>query len=405
MSDATYVRRMSPMERYSLVIHEAHRYHVDGVLEGCGRLDPTQLQAAIERAAQANPGIRVRLRGALGYSRWVDSGIAPQLRVMPLSDWDGSSERGAEFLDERFEPLRGGPIADVLSVPCGDGQSRLVFRTAHAAIDGRGCMHWMGEVCRALRGDALLGSPSRLRDVDVHARYRNRLGAPPPPLTAACLPVVLPSQQGRDPLRYVWRRVKLPRAVAHLLPKTALFLAQWARRRRPGPVAFTVPVDYRGLRIDEIGLGNLTGYLRLEVPADATPRTLVRQLNERLRACADCRSFPGAALMSWVPVSRLLAQFRPMDPQRLYTAQAGAPSGGLVSMGNVKLRDFDAPGFVATGIYGIPGAVGKLNVLFGNTEEGSPVLFTAPAAYNHEGQLDELAEAYRRHFSGMEAEA
>lgn len=405
MSNARYVRRMSPMERLSLVIHEAHRYHVDGVLEGRGALEPAPLQAAIERAAQANPGIRVRLQGALGTSRWVDSGIAPQLRIMPLSDWDGSSERGARFLDERFEPLRGGPIADVLYVPCRDGQSRLVFRTAHAAIDGRGCMHWMGEVSRALRGETLLGSPSRLRDVDVHARYRNRLGAATPPLTAACLPIVSPSQQGRDPLRYIWRRVKLPQAVSHLLPKTAQFLAQWARRERNGEVAFTVPVDYRGLRTDEMGLGNLTGYLRVDVPEDATPRTLVRQLNERLRAYADCRSFRGAGLMSWMPVSRLLARFRPMDARLLYEAQAGSPSGGLVSMGNVKLRDYDLPGFVATGIYGIPGAVGKLNVLFGNTEEGSPVLFTAPAAYNHEGQLDELAEAYRRHFSGQESEA
>ncbi len=405
MSGPRYVRRMSPMERFSLVIHQGYRYHVDGVLEGQGEVDPVRLQLAVDRAAAANPGMRVRMRGVLGFTRWVDSGIAPRVRELPLADWDGSSERGASFLDQPLDPVSGGPVADVLLVPCRDGQSRLVFRTVHAAIDGRGCMHWMHEVARALRGDVLQGSTSTLRDVDIQARFRARLGPPPPVLDEACLPVVPPSRAGRHPLRYLWRRVNLHRPVTHLLPKAAQFLAQWARRQGDGAVAFTVPVDYRGLRIDEMGVGNLTGYLRLDVTERATPRQLMRQLNERIRDYADCRAFPGAVWLPWVPLSRLRRRIRPDDETWLYEATSGAPSGGLVSMGTVRLRDFDFPGFHATGIYGLPGAVGKLNVLFGNTEQGSPVLFTAPAAYNHDGQLDELVAAFRVHFSGSEAES
>jgi len=403
VSGTRYVRRMSPMERFSLLIHQAYRYHVDGVLEGRGDVDPARLQAAVDQAAAVNPGMRVRMRGVLGFTRWVDSGIAPQVRLLPQAEWDGSSEQGAKFLDERLDPLAGGPVADVLLVPCRDGQSRLVFRTVHAAIDGRGCMHWMHEVSRALRGDALQGSTSCLRDIDVHAQHRHRLGPSPPALTVACLPIVPPSQGGRQPLKYVWRRVNLHRPISHLLPKTAQFLAQWARRQGGGAVAFTVPIDYRGLRTDEMGVGNLTGYLRLDVAEQDTPRLLMRQLNERIRDYADCRTFPGATLLSWMPLSRLRRRIRPADEGWLYESTPGAPSGGLVSMGTVRLRDFDFAGFRATGIYGLPGAVGKLNVLFGNTELGSPVLFTAPAAYNHEGQLDGLVAAFQTHFNGTEA--
>jgi hypothetical protein len=405
MSDGVYRRRVTPMERLAILVHEAYRYHVDGVLECEGEIDPEQLRAAVERAAAANPGMRVRLHGHLGFSRWIDSGIAPQVRYLDRSDWDGNSECGAEFLEERFDVLHGGPIADVLLVPCKDGRIRIVFRNAHAAVDGRGCMHWMLEVCRALRGESLRGSPSCLRDVDIHRQYRDRLPPPVPPSTVACIPVLQPSAQGREPLRYVWRRVTLDRPAAHLLPKIALFLAAWARQAAAGPVAFTVPVDYRGLRTEEMGTGNLTGYLRLEVEEGATSRVLMKYLSDRIRQYADCRTFSGAQMMNWMPISLMMRSIRPKIPQHLYDVNPGAPSGGLVSMGSVRLSDYDGPGHRACGMYGIPGAAGKLNVLFVENGRQTPVLFAAPAAYNAEGQLDTMVQAFAQQFSGTRTEA
>ncbi|MFX6044756.1 hypothetical protein ABTE88_19970, partial [Acinetobacter baumannii] len=75
--------------------------------EGVGTVDPGRLQQAVDRAAAANPAIRVRLRGLLAFSRWVDSGQAPRVRLLPEADWDGTSERGADFLLERLDALRG----------------------------------------------------------------------------------------------------------------------------------------------------------------------------------------------------------------------------------------------------------------------------------------------------------
>ncbi|WP_028079811.1 hypothetical protein [Solimonas soli] len=402
MTSRRYQRRVSPLERYSLVINAAYRYHVDGILEGEGEVDPRLLQAAVDRAAAANPAIRVRLRGWLGLSRWVDSGIAPQVRALPRSDWDGNSEQGAPYLDERLDPRRRGPIADVLLVPCRDGRTRIVFRTLHAAIDGRGCMHWALEICRALRGEPLQGSDSRLSDFDVQERYRAQIPDEAPTLPSNCMPVLRPAAAGsaeRRGVRFIWRRVLLDRNVSQLLPKTAVFLADWARRREAGEIGFTVPVDYRGFRIHEMGIGNLTGYLRLTVEPGATPRTVVQQLNARVKAFADCRQFPGARLLRWLPVWFMLRQLRPKIDAVLHEAGPGLPSGGIVSMGTIKPEHYDFPGFKAARLYGIPGAVGKLNVVFVNTPHDVSVSFAAPAAYNHEGQLDALVEAYRQHFS------
>ena len=394
---ARYVRRLSPLERYNLVINEVHRYHVDAVVEGQGDIDLQALQTAVAIAAAANPGIRVRLRGVLGFCRWVDSGEPPSVRVCDDCAWDGMSEAHTEFLADRLDPLRGGPVADIIMAYCRDGKLRLVFRAVHAALDGRGMQHWMLEVFRALRGEPLLGSRSVLTDLDVQASQP----VPPPEEAAppACLPVV-PPVEGEDVLRYIWRRIEIPRNVSHMLPKALIFMAGWARRQGEGDVGFTVPVDYRGLRTQEMGIGNMTGYVRVYISKDDTPRSLMQQLNQRLREQADCRRLPTAGKLPWVPVRRMARDLQKNLRAVLYTANAFLPSGGIVSMGQHPTVDpVRCAGFEPHCVFGIPGAAGKLNVLFINYSRFTEVVFAAPAAYNGQGQLDEMIAAFAQHFA------
>jgi hypothetical protein len=400
-----YVRKMSPLERYSLVIHEVYRYHVDAFVEGTGSIDAAALQAAANRAAEANPGIRVRLRGWLAGSRWVDSGIAPQVRVLPIADWNGSSEAGAPFLEEKLDPMRGGAVADILVVPCRDGLTRVIFRSVHAAVDGRGLMHWGAEVFREMRGEPLQGSPSTLTDLDVQFQHRDKVASTTPPEDEPCIPVVPPSEPPRE-LRYVWRRALVDNNIsAQLLPKTAAFLADWARRTQKGGVRFTVPVDYRGLRTQEMSVGNLLGYLRIVVPEQASPRALMQQISQGIRDYADCRRLPGAWKLMWTPIWFMARQLRGFADYLLYATHPHLPTGGLVSMGAVDLEDYAIPGFQPTAVGGIPGAVGKLNVVFVGYPGVIAIVFSAPAAYNREGQLDELVNAYQQQFSRAEKAA
>jgi hypothetical protein len=69
-------------------------------------------------------------------------------------------------------------------------------------------------------------------------------------------------------------------------------------------------------------------------------------------------------------------------------------------MGNLTLEAGSYAGFRAEMIFGIPGTVGKLNVVFLNFPGFASVVFSAPAPFNADGQIDELAEAYRGHFCG-----
>lgn len=72
---AHYERKLSGVERFSMAVNAIHYYNVVGVAIGSGSIDAVDLRRAIETAAQANPGMRVRLKSFLGFAKWVDSGI------------------------------------------------------------------------------------------------------------------------------------------------------------------------------------------------------------------------------------------------------------------------------------------------------------------------------------------
>ena len=291
-----YIRPLSPLERYSLVLNRLYRYHVDGILEGQGDVDPTALQKAVDQAAQANPAIRVRLRGMLRWTWWVDSGIAPKVFKLPLCDWDGQSELHTEFLQTRLDPMKGQAVADVLIVPCTDGFTRIVFRSVHAAIDGRGLMHWVAEVCRAMRSEkTCMGRSSRLTDLEVQAAHQDQRGTRSQSKTCAlhsgdCTGYC----NALAGLSYVWRRVVLPSNVNQLLlPRRLIFLPVMPAAANLVKSASPSRWTTVGLRTAEMGIGNLTGYLRLASGRrNQHRRKLMHQIATKVKAHVDCQEFP-----------------------------------------------------------------------------------------------------------------
>jgi len=393
-----YTRRLSPIERASLVLNEFCNYNCDIVVEGQGTLSVEALRSAVEKAAQANPGSRVRLRGVLGFSRWVDSGVAPEVQEVRASSWDGRSERGAAFLAERFDALAGGPVCKLVYVR--GSPARIVFRALHAAVDGRSLLHWIAEVFRALRGEPLLGSPCRYVEWDIMRKFQDKvnreaLDAPSPEPN---LPVIPCSAVRPARLRYLWRAVVLPGNVPNVLAKFAIFLAQYARREAQGRVCFTVPVDLRTLREEVLSLGNLTGYLGIPIgPGDGT-RDFSRQLSLRVRNYADCHRPDILKKLPWVPVRTIRREIGRSLERTLYESVPEAMSAGVVSMGTFALQNLATPEFTPLEVLPIPGFAGKLNVVTLFTQRHTVTTFAAPESYNLEGQLDGLLDAFRGEF-------
>lgn len=403
-----YERKLSGIERYSLAINEIYRYNVDGLIIGTGELTIEELRYAVAAAAKENPGMRVRLRAFLGFAKWVDSGIPPEVWEVDAPDWDFRSERGAEFLQKRFEPLSGTPIADVILVR-GKNKIGVIFRGLHAAVDGRGMMHWIHEVFRALRGENLLGAHAKETDFDVAVKFREKC-LPDKKITEKkqakekeaapiYMPVVAPSEQGSAELHYMWRTVAIPKRITTILPRAAIYLARYARRQGDGVVGFTVPVDYRGLRVEASSTGNLTGYLRIHVGAEDTPKTIMQQLNQQIREYLDCRLAIMANPLRWIPLKSIVRKLSKNMDKVLYTQNADLPTGGLVSMGHTERHNYSGANFSGECLIGIPGSVGKLNVVAINYPETTYVTFSAPKNYNCDGQVDRMIDDFAAEFS------
>lgn len=400
-----YRRKLSGIERYSMVINEIYRYNVDAMIVGHGAIDMEALRRAVTNAAEVNPGVRVRLKFFLGFSQWVDSGIAPVVREIAAPHWDFCSEQGADFLQERFDPLTGGPIADVILVRT-DKKIALVFRALHAAMDGRSLAYWIVDVFRALRGEMLHGGESTLTDFEVAAQHREKIvddkkkdAEKTAALGSGYLPVVPPNSERGTDVSYVWRAISIPRNVSNILPRAAVYLAQYARQQGQGSAGFTIPVDYRGLRIEANSNGNLTGYVRVNVGPTDTPRTVMQQLNQQIRDYADCKLPLQARPLRWVPIKYMTKKLIKDRDTLLYTVNRELPTGGLVSMGNWNPIDVSTADFNAEFMLGIPGSVGKLNVLAVNLPNSTTVTFSAPKGYNLNGEIDKLAQDFAQAFS------
>ncbi len=397
-----YSRVMSGMERNSLALNEIYRYNLVVVIEGQGDIDAAALRDAVSKAAAANPGLRVRLKSFLGFSRWVDSGIAPPMHHHEgPADWDYRTERNSGFINQRFDALGGGHIADVHLVS--GKTTSVVFRTLHAATDGGGMHHWVGEVFRALRGEVLLGSTSTITDFEIARRYRKEYrqhrkassGSEPPTYAAA-----LPASPHRDAaVHYVWRTVNIPRPINNALPRLAVLVREHASRHTDGDIGFTIPVDLRGSHDNITSTANLTGYLRILVEGEDTPRTVMKKIADQIREHREHRSLLESQALRWVSVQYLARRMKKYIAYLLYETNAFLPTAGLVSLGRVDPRNYDAPGFIAEKLTGIPGSVGKLNIVTMTLPHETVLTLSAPAPYNHEGQLDSLAKHLAEAFS------
>lgn len=390
-----YQRKLSAIERYNLVINSLCRYNVEGIIEGKGTLDPLQWQQAVNLAAEVNPGVRTRLKSFLGFSKWVDSGIAPEVKVINATEWDGMSDKGTEFLQQPFDAKNGGPVCDVLLLP-GD-TSRIIVRGLHAAMDARGLTHFAHEIFRILRGESPIGATDTITDLDIRLEHQDKVKVTETDKINS-IPA-LPAHPADDhSIRYRWRRVRINQKISNALPKTAVFLAQQARKHAEGDVSFTIPVDFRGLRHDAQSTANLTGYIRISVGPDETPKEVMRKINQQIRDYADCQNPGYLAVLPWIPIRLMESMLAKKAHRLLYSTNDELPTAGIVSLGHFDSTDYCYPGFQATGAFGIPGSVGKLNVVLQNYSDCAEVIFTIAEGYNTQGQLDTLIQEFKSAF-------
>jgi len=361
-------------------------------LEGTGVLDQAKWQKAVAIASEANPGTRLVLKGHLMFSHWVDSGVTPKVREVDGSAWDGlSPENAPAFLTESLSPWEG-PTCEVVLVH-GD-PLRIVFKSHHAVMDGRGTLTWLEDIIRALNGMDPLGSNSRITELGMCKSFQKESRTPPPHEFLA--PTGMPQGQERG---VVWRRICIPGRYKDQLGQLAVLLAQAAWKHGDGKVRFGIPVDLRARQEGLRSTGNLTNLIYLNMTPETTAKDITQNIAQQLAERKDGMLWWGDEVARYLPLWLLRRELRNDIAQKNRTGRY-RNSGILSNMGRYPVEYLQGGGFFTNNYWGIPPGQ-ECNPLFvglSHTKEDMTLTFSTSKVLANGGRLDALIEHVRKGF-------
>jgi hypothetical protein len=363
------------------------------VIEGTGRLDPELVQVAANRVAVQMPGVCVRRRGWLGGMRWESTGVPPVVRVDDGSAWDGQGPAGAPFLTRPMDPARG-PVCEVVVVKgSADGVDRIVVRTHHAALDGRGAGLFAADLFAVLRGEEPKGAKGGpFTDVDLA-----RMAEVPPrkdPEPDRGSPTGAPTS---DAFETTWARRRVPGRFRGLLPRAIVGLWQASRTYCTDPLRFGVPVDLRRYNPELRSTANLTGILHIDLDGvDSVARAHARvraRLTHGLEGHAAAAHVLGVDGLRGLPLWFMGWAGARAAKQGLQTGRFRT-SVTLSNLGRQDLSQYRGGGFEAKRAFWIPpGQPGlPLFLAMAGDAEGLELVGSMPVGLADGGRLEGLLE-------------
>jgi hypothetical protein len=362
------------------------------ILEGDGEFDAAQWQDAANQAAAVNVGLRLRMKGVLGWMRWETDGPAPRVHLLENCSWDGMTEQGMDFLMQPMD-LRNGPLAEIFLLP--GTPARAIFRTHHGIMDGLSTRIFVDDVFRILNGEKPLGASASLSDVDLARQYQI---APPITANANCLAIAGPATE--VPPGYSIRRLILAKRVRNVIPKLLEKLAQFARQNNEGDgtVRLRVTVDCRRELPEDQRLisSNLTGLLFLDIDANTTERDIVKVMRNKLKA-HEHLYFPKLGdLLKWIPLKLINRQAFAMRGQ-LHLRTRYTASGTVSSLGELEQGQLQCPGFITRHCFAIPIPFFMTPVfitVWGNPT-GMDIVVGMPSSFGSDGRIEKLCAFLR----------
>jgi len=388
-----YTRRMTFNERAFVAFNLICPPTVNQfIFDGEGTLDPERWRKAAEVASEANPGTRLILKGHLGWSRWADSGIAPRVREMDGSTWDGMAPENAPLLQEPL-PYRESPTCEIILIQ--GPIPRVVFRSHHGVCDGRGTLFWAEEVFRVLRGEPLIGSNSNITDVELCRSFQNQYRTPFP--TEHIAPTG--RAKGND-TGVTWRRRSIKGKVPNLLARCARLAADEAWRHGDGIVRFGIPVDMRPRQPGIRSTANLSFALYIEVGKDTTPDDIARDITRQISHGDEGRLSKGDERLEYMPLWLMRYKIKKIILNR-HRQGIYSLSGILSNLGQVDLNRFSGAGFAARAFWIIPPATEyyPFFLVMSGYEGGSELTLSMPRVLASEGRIE---DTLRRIAKGLE---
>lgn len=390
-----YRRPISPLEKVFLAkadLEPKQQFTNQGIIEGTGFFDIEKWKRAVHAASVANVASRVTLQRKNFKYFWTESDVFPTVRVVSDSKWDGMSSRGMEYLPDRLCPMKG-PVCEVILVD-GEKTKRVVVNTLHGAMDGVGTVIWGADIFRFLRGEALVGSNSTLTDFEVVKKFKAK--KPSAEKGGFLSPF---SQKQSTEKNGIWIRKIIPHTVSKIIPKICKVIAEESWRHMNGNVRIMIPVDLRRRMGNLVAVGNLTGYLYLDIKKNQTARDINLDLIKQLRAHSDCYMPFMLKIMRFMPA--MMIHQGCLNGDKKSAVSWRYPYSGMIThlgwltTGQMDADQFKGDSWFSTNSMSGPGAPSitiTLSEIISGNEKHCNLIVGAPKAQANYEELDSFSE-------------
>jgi hypothetical protein len=326
----------------------------------------------------------VAVKGITAFARLVDTGRTPPVHEVDGSSWDGLGPEGAPArLRESLNPFEG-PTSEVVLIH--GNPLRVVFRTMHATMDGRGTVTWVEDIFRCLRGETPLGADSRITEFQIAATFQKKGRKGPVPEYIA--PTGMP--QGNQP-GVIWRRRRYPGRFRNVIGQVATLLAKDAWQYGEGKVRLAIPVDMRA-RVEGLrSTGNLTNLIYTEITPNTTPADVSQDIKRQLEARHDGMIYWGDRPVRFLPFW-LLRKLIESNIEAKNRTGRYPNSGVLSNMGRVPF--YSGGGFEGKYVWAIPPGQEYSPIFIGmfNGDDEMTIIYSMPNVLANDGRLEKLMD-------------
>ena len=363
--------------------------------DGSGTMDISLLETAIKKASDANPGSRYVLRGRLGRSRWVDSGVTPRLKILDGAGWDGMGPEGAPACIMERLSASDGPTCEVVILQ-GD-PLRIIFRTHHGVMDGRGTLTWAEDIFRTLRGEPVTGSDATVSENEL-------LNISPAKIEKA-IPYVYAAPTGRaggEGQGFTWKRVIATGSYKFLLPKVMICVARQVWKYSSENARFGISVDMRSRRDGLRSTNNLTNAFFIDFGPGMNPGELSELIARRQKNREDGTYTLEDKLIRHIPLW-VLESVMKKEIKNQHASGQYRYSAYVSNIGRVPLENFSGGGFTAKSFWGIPPGMGIVPLFLGVSghDDRIELIATMPDVLANNGRLDILMQNILDELAGM----
>ncbi|MES2662886.1 MAG: amino acid adenylation domain-containing protein [Pseudomonadota bacterium] len=391
-----FIRPVSPTEKLYLASAAiSPPFCIQMLIEGSGTISVQELEEAVERAGEFNPGSRLFLKKKHQYYYWEDSGVRPPVKIKSLL-LDSEKFSTNSLYADNIDPTQD-PTCEVLVLEdsskheSNKSNFKILFRAFHGVMDAHGLLLWVYDIFDMLNLRLPKGNYYKKTDLDViKSLNANNFR---PNLLLNCK-TINSNIQNIHNNKFIRRRVSIANHIPGLVAHLAVLIGQECRKDIPGLIRFMIPVNLRSyLPENESGTGNISNPIFIELDDKTNWAEVYQDIIQRLEQQQESWIGKFDHLLELMPIKLINWTLKKTISHQKRSHQF-LVSGVLSNIGKIALSDFNTKIFKADSVCFLPFDIplSPLTIIITEHDNGTELSFSIPDYLMRSSEVDELIE-------------